>query len=80
MKNNSLESSQRRTMIITYAALIIGALIMVFPFIWMILTSFKTVAESNAVPPVIFPKAFRWENFKEAVPAFRSSSCTSTPP
>lgn len=54
-------------MIITYAALIIGALIMVFPFIWMILTSFKTVAESNAVPPVIFPKAFRWENFKEAV-------------
>ena len=67
MKNNSLESSQRRTMIITYAALIIGALIMVFPFIWMILTSFKTVAESNAVPPVIFPKAFRWENFKEAV-------------
>ena len=67
MKNSSLESSQRRTTIITYVALILGALIMVFPFIWMILTSFKTVAESNAVPPVIFPSAFRWENFKEAV-------------
>ncbi len=67
MKNSSLESSQRRTTIITYVALILGALIMVFPFIWMILTSFKTVAESNAVPPVIFPSAFRWENFKETV-------------
>ena len=67
MKNSSLESSQKRMTVITYAALIIGALIMVFPFIWMLLTSFKTVAESNAVPPVIFPSAFRWENFKETV-------------
>ena len=49
MKNSSLESSQRRTTIITYVALILGALIMVFPFIWMILTSFKTVAESNEI-------------------------------
>ena len=51
---------------LTYIALILGAIIMVFPFLWMILTSFKTVAESNAVPPVIFPSTFRWENFQEA--------------
>ena len=51
---------------LTYIALILGAIIMVFPFLWMILTSFKTVAESNAVPPVVFPGAFRWENFQEA--------------
>ena len=51
---------------LTYIALILGAIIMVFPFLWMILTSFKTVAESNAVPPVVFPSAFRWENFQEA--------------
>ena len=52
--------------VLTYIALILGAIIMVFPFLWMILTSFKTVAESNAVPPVIFPSTFRWENFQEA--------------
>ncbi len=67
MKNRSLEASQKRMTILTYVVLIAAALIMVFPFIWMILTSFKTVAESNATPPVIFPSAFRWENFKEAI-------------
>ncbi len=67
MKNSSLEASQKRMTVLTYVVLIVAALIMVFPFIWMILTSFKTVAESNAVPPVIFPSAFRWSNFTEAM-------------
>ena len=66
MKNSSLESSRKRMTTLTYIALILGAVIMVFPFLWMILTSFKTVAESNAVPPVIFPSTFRWDNFQEA--------------
>lgn len=55
MKNRSLEASQKRMTIFTYTALIIGALIMVFPFVWMILTSLKTVPESMQVPPTIFP-------------------------
>ena len=67
MKNSSLEASQKRMTVLTYVVLIVAALIMVFPFIWMILTSFKTVAESDAVPPVIFPSAFRWSNFTEAM-------------
>ena len=66
MKNSSLESSRKQMAALTYIAFILGAIIMVFPFLWMILTSFKTVAESNAVPPVVFPSAFRWENFQEA--------------
>ena len=66
MKNSSLESSRKRMTVLTYIALILSAIIMVFPFLWMILTSFKTVAESNAVPPVIFPSTFQWENFKQA--------------
>ncbi|MBP0723635.1 carbohydrate ABC transporter permease [Bacillus sp. RG28] len=37
---------------------------MVFPFIWMLLTSIKTYAESIHVPPVIFPKDFQWTNYK----------------
>ena len=68
MKNSSLEASQKRMTILTYVVLILAALIMIFPFLWMILTSFKTVAESNAVDPVvIFPSVFRWENFRDAV-------------
>ncbi|MEH6939310.1 carbohydrate ABC transporter permease [Bacillus sp. JJ664] len=38
---------------------------MVLPFIWMFLTSLKTYAESIHVPPVIIPKDFQWENYKE---------------
>ena len=68
MKSNSLRASKNITTVLTYVFLILGAVIMIFPFVWMILTSFKTVAESNAVDPVvIFPSALRWENFTEAV-------------
>ena len=68
MKSNSLKTSKNVTTVLTYVFLILGAVIMIFPFVWMILTSFKTVAESNAVDPVvIFPSALRWESFTEAV-------------
>ena len=67
MKNRSLEASQKRMTILTYTALIIGALIMVFPFVWMILTSLKTVPESMQVPPTIFPKEMITSNFGDAM-------------
>ncbi len=45
--------------------LIVGSVAMVMPFLWMILTSLKTYAESIHVPPVIFPKDLQWGNFIE---------------
>ena len=67
MKNSSLEASQKRMTVLTYAALIIGALIMIFPFVWMILTSLKTVPESMQVPPTIFPNEIVTGNFGDAM-------------
>jgi multiple sugar transport system permease protein len=50
--------------IVTYVILIIGAVIMIFPFAWMVLTSLKTVTESTSMNPyVIFPKAPQWGNY-----------------
>ena len=67
MKKNSLGASKSRLTVLTYVFLILGAVIMIFPFVWMILTSLKTVAESNATPPVIFPReGLQWKNFVEA--------------
>ncbi|NOU74062.1 ABC transporter permease subunit [Paenibacillus sp. LMG 31458] len=43
--------------------LILGAVIMVTPFIWMFLTSVKTLGESTAIPPVLLPKTFQWSNY-----------------
>jgi multiple sugar transport system permease protein len=46
-----------------YALLIVGALLMIFPFIWMVLTSFKTVQESNLFPPTLLPNEWHWQNY-----------------
>ena len=45
--NSSLERARRLRIGGTYAFFIIGSIIMIFPFVWMFLTSFKTVEESN---------------------------------
>ena len=67
MKSKSFESSRRTGKIVTYAALAAGSIIMVFPFVWMVLTSFKTQEESMKVPPVIFPAQWLLDNFSEAI-------------
>jgi multiple sugar transport system permease protein len=67
MKSSSLESSKKIGKIITYVALAFGVVIMIFPFVWMILTSFKTVPESMQIPPTILPNQWNLDNFKEAV-------------
>ena len=59
--------SKKTIKTLTYVFLILGSLIMVFPFIWMILTSLKTIEESTQIPPTIFPQAMHWKNFKDAI-------------
>ncbi len=67
MHNKSMESSKRMVKIITYATLILGSVIMIFPFVWMILTSSKTVSESMQIPPTVFPGQLMTDNFSEAL-------------
>lgn len=52
--------------IICYTLLTVGALCMVFPFIWMLLSSFKTHGEIIQFPPELFPSHFGLENYKQA--------------
>jgi multiple sugar transport system permease protein len=49
---------------LVHVLLIIGGITMVVPFIWMILTSGKTLFESSRIPPTIFPENFQWMNYK----------------
>ena len=64
---NALRRSYAISKFLTYFALIVGSLIMVFPFLWMYLTSFKTVPESMSIPATIFPSAFRLDKYKEVL-------------
>lgn len=43
--------------------LLLGLVITLLPFVWMILTSFKTQSEAIKIPPVIFPKVWKLQNY-----------------
>ena len=67
MDTKSLKRSYAISKFFTYFFLILGAVIMIFPFAWMILTSSKTVPESMQIPPTIFPNQIMLDNFKDAI-------------
>lgn len=50
--------------LLVYLILILGIVITIFPFAWMILTSLKGQVEAVQVPPKIFPEMLRVENYK----------------
>ena len=59
--------SKKMTAALVYAILAAGAVLMIFPFVWMLLTSFKTTGESMRIPPTILPKAWMTENYTRAL-------------
>ena len=65
--NSSLERARKIRTGGVYAFFIIGSIIMIFPFVWMFLTSFKTVEESMIVPPTILPQSWQIKNFTDAM-------------
>ena len=62
-----MKSSSSVSKFLTYLFLILGSAIMIFPFLWMFLTSFKTVPESMSIPATIFPSAFRLDKYTEVL-------------
>ena len=56
-----------RSKLFIHILLIAGTLFMIIPFLWTLLTSFKTVSESIQVPPKIFPKEYNFRNYFNVV-------------
>jgi len=50
-----------------YLLLTLGALMMLFPFLWMISTSLQTSSEITSPQPVFFPAEIQWINFSRAM-------------
>ena len=65
--NTSMKSNKQLSTALTYVVLILGSIIMIFPFVWMILTAFKTQAEAMAIPPQILPSSWNFDNFVTAL-------------
>jgi multiple sugar transport system permease protein len=54
--------------VIIYLILVIFAILMLVPFIWMLLTAFKSISETTQIDPfVIFPSTWHYENFVEVI-------------
>lgn len=43
----------------------LGSLVMIFPFVWMFLSAFKTSADVYQYPPKWLPSSFAWHNFSD---------------
>lgn len=52
--------------VILHIVLIIGALIMVFPFLWTVSSSLKSVSQIFIVPPELIPSPFVWSNYYDS--------------
>ena len=63
----SMKASKNVSTIVTYTALVLGSVTMIFPFLWMLLTSFKTQSEAMAIPPKILPSGWELTNFFTAL-------------
>ena len=65
--NHTYQMRRVLSQILLYLLLVLGALIMVFPFYWMISSSFKTRIEVNSFPPQFIPgNPFNLDNYRIA--------------
>ncbi|MDR2786308.1 MAG: carbohydrate ABC transporter permease [Treponema sp.] len=61
IKNRSIKFLKRPVVFIT---LVLMSIVMIVPFLWMILTAFKTITETTSIDPfVIFPGKWRFTAF-----------------
>lgn len=63
--NNEKQNKLNNKNILIHLVLLIGVVITITPFIWMILTSLKTLGESTLIPPKVFPEVPQWKNYSE---------------
>lgn len=61
-----MRTKRKRQMFLIGAVLLTGALIMVMPFVWMLLTSLKTEREAMQIPPALAQTHYR-RKFRHAV-------------
>src|SRR4051812_28709926 len=68
-RNSSVEPKPKLTIgrVLLYTVLLLGGILMVLPFIWMVLTSLKSPGEVSSFSWL--PKEFQWGNFADAMQA-----------
>jgi multiple sugar transport system permease protein len=63
MSDSASARGTRTGSVLTHAALVLGAVAMIGPFVWQVLTAFKSLPETTTVPPTVLPREWLWSNF-----------------
>jgi multiple sugar transport system permease protein len=53
--------------LIVHLVLVAGAVLFLFPLVWMVSTSLKPIEETMQMPPQLLPTVPKWENYQRAV-------------
>lgn len=67
VSRDGLEARKFSTRAILWILLISAMVLYGFPFIYLLLTSFKTPLDTIAVPPTILPNEWTWQNYTSAL-------------
>ena len=62
-----MKNKQQLRKLIIHLILLSGIGVTVFPFVWMVLTSFKATGEATQIPPTIFPKQFLIDAYTQII-------------
>src|SRR5690349_3789881 len=67
--NTSIRSVDRIRIgrVALHLGLLIGAVLMVMPFVWMLKTSLQSNSEALALPPRWIPETFIWQNYVDVL-------------
>lgn len=57
-------SMKKRESPFLYLLMVVIAIIMIFPIVWIVSSSLKTLLEISQFPPRIIPKHLQWSNYK----------------
>jgi multiple sugar transport system permease protein len=68
MTSQSVTRGHKHSHVAQHVVLLAGVIIMITPFVWQIMTSFRTYPDSIAVPPKLFAPV-EWSNFGQVFDA-----------
>lgn len=59
----------KKSIVLSYIILAFATLVVLLPFFWMLVSSFKSQRELFAYPPSFFPSVWKWQNYKQVLSA-----------
>src|SRR5260370_40861583 len=64
-----MNRQQRLRIVLKYVVLVLVAVVFLFPFAWMLLTSLKTNTEALTNPTALLPAVPQWGNYPDVIKA-----------